>query len=246
MRSPILVLAKIWATLILILFTIHTPLYGKPYREIERRYHVKLAYKTVKNIDYLPFSFVQDGCFSRALYMGMELVAKKIPVNNQYIVGRLRPDGAEWGWHVAPMVVGPKDKEYILDPAFAQKPLVRDKWVEHSNPIKKSELWVAPISNYSKERAYELQQRQVPGYEHETMIEKFSDIPKFKIKDIANACRVAYRNIGLEKLSLKEIKKKRQKLVRRTKYLLKQLRDLNMVSKTDKIKSCRKGQLHES
>ncbi len=237
------ILVRIYAAIMMINFCFSSPLVAKPYRDIERRYHVKLAYHTVKEIDYLPFSFLKDGCFARALYIGMELIAKKIPVNNQYIVGRLQPEGAQWGWHVAPMVKGPKNKEYIFDPSFAKKPMVRKKWVRFSNPIKESELWVAPISNYSKERAYELQQKQVPGYEYETMIERFSDIPEFNIKDIANACRVVYRNIGLEKLSLEEIKDKRRKLISRTKYLLHKLRDLDLLSKEEKIKSCKKGSL---
>ncbi|NRA66246.1 MAG: hypothetical protein HRU19_17295 [Pseudobacteriovorax sp.] len=211
----------------------------RPYRNIEKRYHVMEAYRTIKSIDYLPFSYIRDGCFARALYVGMELTSKKIPANNQYIIGKLIPEGARWGWHVAPVVHGPNNKPYIIDPAFADKPLTRKKWVSLSNPKKKPELLIAPITNYRKKQAKIGQQKQIPGYDYHNRITEFTEIPEFRLKDIANACSVAYKYIGEEDLTARQIKNKRRKLISRTKTLIKRLKRIGKIKSNDIIRSCK-------
>ncbi len=63
----------------------------------------KQAFKIVADINYIPFTYIVDGCYARALYMSMELAAQKIPSSAYYIFGYLQPtDSVSWSYHVAP------------------------------------------------------------------------------------------------------------------------------------------------
>lgn len=196
------------------------------------------AYQTVKSIDYLPFSYIRDGCFARALYIGMELTAEKITSNNQYLIGSLRPNGAKWGWHVAPLIASPSGKAYIIDPAFSDKPLSQKKWVSLSKPKSKAELLVSPITNYRKKNLLKKQEQKARGYDKQTMIQSFKQVPKFQVKDVSNACSTAYKYIGKEKISDAAKYRKRKKLITRTRFLIRKLQRLGKIESEDVVRSC--------
>ena len=87
------------------------------------------------SVDYLPFGHLENGCYSRAIYLGMELADAGIPSVQQFVSGKSpfslfpRPEQA-WDWHTAPMIWVRGDAEpTILDPALAPAPLKRGAWV---------------------------------------------------------------------------------------------------------------------
>ena len=219
--------------ILLLLFSSHTGFALKTQPDSLDR-----AKKIVSRLDYIPFSSIRDGCFARALYMGMELTIKNIPVNNSYLIGKLRPKGARWKWHVAPMILGPEKLPYILDPSFSKSPIPANKWVKMSNPVSKTKLYVAPISHYKKETVGRLAKKKLPGYTWRSQVDEIAEVPLFKVKDIANACKTAFKHIGKEDLNSRQKRMKRLKLLRRTRYLVKTLDKLGKLSGDAKSVTC--------
>jgi hypothetical protein len=90
------------------------------------------AFSIVKGIDYIPFTFIEDGCYARSLYMSLELAAKGIPSSAHYVFGYLKPTkDVSWSYHVAPLlkVKSSSEEPWILDPAFEKEPLPRTQWL---------------------------------------------------------------------------------------------------------------------
>ncbi|MBF0443784.1 MAG: hypothetical protein HQK54_17885 [Oligoflexales bacterium] len=205
----------------------------------------KLAHanKVVQKINYLPFSAITGGCYARSLYMGMELTVKKIPVNNQYIFGKLRPQGANWRWHVAPIYKISDDEAYALDPSFSKQPIELESWVKLTNPKEKPSLGLSPISHYRRKSSFIQQQsmKKAPGYSWDTIGDGLDDIPEYNIKNIADACQTAWSYIGLEKIPEREKEKKREYLEKRTNYLVDMLIKMNKLSEGAKIEECETG-----
>jgi hypothetical protein len=94
--------------------------------------------------DYLPFDYTTDGCYARATYMQMELLAADIPSRVVFVRTALNAQGDDfdgaaptlrpvaWSWHVAP-VVKVDGVEWVLDPSVSpleggKTPL--DRWLK--------------------------------------------------------------------------------------------------------------------
>jgi hypothetical protein len=114
------------------------------------------AFAIVENIDYLPFTYIEDGCYARSLYMSLELAAQEIPSSAHYVFGALQPTPAVvWSYHVAPMlqVKNSTQEPWVLDPAFEVEPLTRTEWLNKNFAAKsKSSITLQDIASYTKTR----------------------------------------------------------------------------------------------
>jgi hypothetical protein len=114
------------------------------------------AFEIVRGIDYLPFTYIVDGCYARSLYMSLELAAERIPSSAHYVFGALQPTpSVTWSYHVAPMlqVNNSTQEPWILDPAFEVEPLTRTEWMDDNFAASsKSSINLAEIARYSKTR----------------------------------------------------------------------------------------------
>lgn len=91
------------------------------------------AFGVVQAIDYLPFTYIVDGCYARSLYMSLELASHGIPSSAHYVFGSLRPTSSvSWTYHVAPLLQleNSSQEPWILDPAFEKEPLLRSQWID--------------------------------------------------------------------------------------------------------------------
>lgn len=205
---------------------------------------LKKAKAIIHDIDYLPFAVKEDGCYARALYMGMELVAHGIPAMNQYIFGALKPTkGITWNYHVASMVsLGDGNRYVIFDPSFYDAPMTPKFWIAQSRPHGKLETYVAPASHYRKNQVQELSEQGKRGYSLKSRIRKVQALPKYQIKNIADACMTVWEHIGYED-DLKPAEKaaKRAKLGSRTLLLIERLKTLHVLDKGSQLTSCKDG-----
>ena len=205
---------------------------------------LSIAKAVISNIDYIPFSSKTDGCYARALYMGMELAIHGIPSSNQYIFGSLKPTPKiSWRYHVAPLVeVGGHLKYAIFDPSFASTPLSRGKWIRMNKPKGSSEIYVSPPSHYKKTKVQRLSQQRKKGYGLKSLVKKVKSTPLYDIRNIADACRTAWNHIGKERsLTAYQRSQKRSKLNKRTSYLVHRLKELNILKEGAYVASCKKG-----
>jgi hypothetical protein len=205
----------------------------------DRYFTILTANKVIKNISYLPFSSKSDGCYARALYMGMELAVNGIPSSNMYIIGKLRPQGAKWSWHVAPAIkLASTDTTYVFDPSLANTPITSAEWTKLSNSQNKPQFQVAPVTHYKMSTVQYYADQRKFGYTRRSQITEFEDLPKFKISDIADACRTAWQHIGKENLTPAQKAAKRQRLVNRTNYLVDKLMEVDKVNDGARIVKC--------
>jgi hypothetical protein len=114
------------------------------------------AFAIVEDIDYLPFTYIEDGCYARSLYMSLELAAQEIPSSAHYVFGALQPTAeVVWSYHVAPMlqVKNSTQEPWVLDPAFEVEPLTRTEWLNKNFAAKsKSSISLQDIASYTKTR----------------------------------------------------------------------------------------------
>lgn len=90
------------------------------------------AFDIIQKIDYLPFTYIEDGCYARSLYMSLELAAVGIPSSALYVYGALQPTpSVTWSYHVAPLLQlkNSRREPWVLDPAFESQPLTRTQWI---------------------------------------------------------------------------------------------------------------------
>lgn len=198
------------------------------------------AKRVIRQIDYIPFSSTRDGCYARALYMGMELTIHGIPASNQYIFGNLKPErNINWSYHVAPMIeVGGVARFAVFDPSFAKEPMTRQRWIKYSRPVGQSQTYISPVTHYRKTSVQKYQYRR-PGYSYSKRVKTMRQLPMFKISNIANACKVAWEHIGKENLSSGQKFRKRRRLMARTNYLVDRLQSLQKLPYGAKVMSCK-------
>ncbi len=178
------------------------------------------AYEVVGKLDYLPFNYKDDGCYARALYMSMEIAAKGIPSSSQFVMGTLRPDARiVWGYHVAPMLQIDGVRT-IIDPSMEKTPVTFDTWVSHMARADEVDTFFVPGSQY-------LPDRSAPHTD--PMITGFDQLPKFQTKDVAHACGVLWRYLGLEN---PQRPRGREKLVSRTRTLVVALHQVDKLDYT--------------
>lgn len=205
---------------------------------------LKKARWVIERIDYLPFTSKSDGCYARALYMGMELAIYGIPATNQYVFGNLRPGkNLRWKYHVAPMVAVDSPIEYaVFDPSLNGAPMSRQQWVRFNRPQGTTELYVSPASHYLKSQVQALNQQQKRGYSLNSRVKRVRRLPRYNMEDIADACETAWEHIGLEKnLSRRQRSRKKQRLEQRTQYLMKRLKQLGLLAPESQLLQCSDG-----
>lgn len=169
------------------------------------------AFEIVADIDYLPFTYIEDGCYARALYMSMELAAQGIPSSAHYIYGNLQPTvSVSWWYHVAPLLKVDSEEPWILDPAFETEPLRRTDWIEKNQPQGRFTTEVKAGSAYFDESG------RTSEFNNSNMIHDFQEMPTFLTTDISNACTVMYTYLSNTAPSSKELNSLRSKLLKRT------------------------------
>lgn len=226
--------------LIILMLACETASAGR-YRTLSR---LDKARVVISKIDYLPFGFKKDGCFARALYMGMELAIHGISSSNQYIFGNLKPNSdTKWIYHVAPLVeVGGNLRFAIFDPSFSRLPLTVKQWKRFSRPTGSAELYIAPASHYRKSQVQKASMLGKKGYSARSVFRKVKRYPKYRIAHIANACHTSWKYIGQEKfIQNKEMRNKRFRLENRTKYLIRRLKEIGILNHDSLMISCKKG-----
>jgi hypothetical protein len=142
------------------------------------------AFSIVKEIDYLPFTFIEDGCYARSLYMSLELAAQGVPSSALYVYGALRPtETLYWSYHVAPMlqVNDSAQEPWVLDPAFEVEPLTRTQWLNRNFAASsKSQLQLNNIALYTMTRV-----RAGSAYFEESGRTDPYDTPRTRVFDAA-------------------------------------------------------------
>lgn len=170
---------------------------------------------------YLPYAYTEDGCYARALYMSMELAARRVPTSAQYLSGYLEPSATvSWGWHVAPMVeIGTSTTRTILDPALAPTgPIPLTEWIRRSNPQGSYDLYWTPGSVYVTESDGLYRNEQSTP-----VIQSFSELRPFRSLDIEEACGVMHDYLTREGSSASVRTAKQKLLLGRTRTLANRL-----------------------
>jgi hypothetical protein len=151
------------------------------------------ASDAVRGIDYLPFDYLEDGCYARSLYMAMELASRGIESNAIYAIANAPPylqvDGVQWWWHVAPMLLLGGDYEHaravVLDPGLSAEPLEAHEWIGRMVPWPQGtpnypDYVITPGTTYGVPSTLP---RNVPAD-----VKSFEAMPKFQANNIASAC----------------------------------------------------------
>jgi hypothetical protein len=169
------------------------------------------AFAIVKSIDYLPFLYIEDGCYARSLYMSMELAVSGIPSSAFYVYGDLRPTSkVNWGYHVAPLLQVGNNEAYILDPAFEKNPLRVSQWIAKNMPADGYE-WVMKAGS-----AYFDEAGRTRQFNNTHMVQNFAEMPAFQTSDIGHACTVMFDYISNQTRGFSELISMRAKLLKRT------------------------------
>lgn len=198
------------------------------------------AFAIVKAIDYIPFAYIEDGCYARALYMSMELAAQGIPSSAHYIYGNLRPnEDVSWWYHVAPLLKVGAEEPWVLDPAFEKEPLRRSDWISKNNPNGRYTTEIKAGSAYFDEIG------RTSEFNNNHMIQDFEEMPTFLASDISNACTVMYNYLRNTADDTSDLTALRNKLLTRTSQLVEALQDNgkfeNDGSGSDANRVCRKA-----
>lgn len=216
------------------------------------------AFEIIDKIDYLSFSYTDDGCQARSLYMSMELASNNIPTSSQFAVGYFDPNFDGWGWplHVAPMIiisnsdmnkdelqkkwayleVSPNEKlqlsKKIIEPVILDPSLAK-------GPIFLSE-WISRLNIVEKSKFFATPGTTVnsPKRENTKIISNISEMGKFKISDIKKSCSYIWKFINKEKISPETVEKKRKRLLKRTHELIEKLDTQNMIIKDISFEKC--------
>ncbi len=184
----------------------------------------------VRRIDYLPFEYKADGCYARALYMGMELAAEGIESNAIFVFAkddahRLRIPGTRqsWDYHVAPMLQVDRDSEWkVLDPSMSSAPLDWLAWVGKMGfrPVDRAFPYVVttPGSVYASEEIIAQKKEQ-----RRESVDTFDEMPPFQVDDVARACAVMHAYLDVDGRPSSAERARREKLLDRTSVLVSRL-----------------------
>lgn len=96
-------------------------------------------FEFIKNKDYIPFTYPEDGCYARAHIMSRLLETKGIISGKAFVHGRLgvySKNAAKglvvWNYHVATFLLVKKkghiSQIYVLDPSIFNKPVTFNQW----------------------------------------------------------------------------------------------------------------------
>ncbi len=173
------------------------------------------AFQLVTQIDYLPFAYVEDGCYARELYMAAELASSAIPSSAHYIWGDLHPNPeTQWIYHVAPLIKVDEQEPWILDPSLEKKPLRVSKWIHKNFPAGEYTTEITAGSAYFDESG------RTKEFNNDRMIRNFAEMPSFLTGDLISACSVMHNYLGREGL---DPQGKRARLLSRTSELVREL-----------------------
>lgn len=184
----------------------------------------------VRGIDYLPFEYKADGCYARALYMGMELAAAGIESNAIFVFAKdeaheLRIPGTSqtWTYHVAPMLQVDRESEWkVLDPSMSSAPLDWLAWIGKMGfrPVDRAFPYVVttPGSVYASDELIAQQKEQ-----RREFVDTFDEMPPFEVDDVAAACAVMHAYLDVDGRPSNAERARREKLLDRTSELVSRL-----------------------
>jgi hypothetical protein len=205
-------------------------------------------------LPWLPWKYLTDGCYARALYYSMLLSSKGVPTNHLYVFAKsgAPPLAGIWAWHVAPMVTkdGDPDHLYVLDPAYDQtKALTNVEWVakqNYANPAASNypNLYVAPGNSYLNSGSSETLVSPASPEASEYKEPEFSEMPKFNMDTVRAACDVMHDYINRENTTDAAAKNEKHKsLGRETQRLVTLLTAKDKISgNTNLPKSCTRSE----
>ncbi len=211
------------------------------------------AYQIIDGIDYLPFQYVEDGCYARALYMSMELAADRIASNSLFAFVNgdhyLEVEDLAWSYHVAPLLgvilsanASSKVEWRVIDPALSDTYVTAMKWLNlmgRTKPEYDTNYWgetedmsptlvMVPGSRYAPtgaEQESTYYNKDVPDLE---------SMPDFDAMDVKDACTVMYDYLAMESqqgsTSSSQMAQKRDKLLERTATLASALAGLGKLA----------------
>lgn len=186
------------------------------------------AFEIIRSIDYLPFDYLENGCYARSLYMSMELAAREIPSSSFYLYGDLhpRPD-VTWTFHVAPYLKT-GEKEWILDPSFQSSPLPLAKWIAKSKALGEYSTEIKAGSAYFDDEG------RTAAFDKNHLIANFGEMPAFLTSDILSACASLYNYLGEQYPAPELAQGERDRLIARSRFLLQRLKELGKLEKSGK------------
>ena len=191
---------------------------------------LKQAGNIAAQIDYLPTTYVNDGCYARSRYVSMELAAADIPSSAQIVstchsrrdapdLLRL-PDGNKWNWHVAPLFVV-DGEPYIIDLAFSIRPLKRSEWLAYFQGRQNNGLrrYFLAVSGSDPNGAWGSDSPAICGKDLglETLISSIKEMKPFREDNLLSNCAQMAAHIRKEpELTYQQREEKVQRLVERS------------------------------
>ena len=201
------------------------------------------AQTIIDNLDYIPFDQTEDGCWSRAIIMAMELAANRIPSSSVLVIGSdlKSPAGTKWFYHISLIF---KVKEtgdiYVIDPGYSPVPLRPEVWTDqfvngdYSSRVQpgsvrdNEDIFLDSNNSTQIKNAHE-----IPNQIGSILIKSISEMPKFKITNIKESFKDLWFRVAIESLTNKETDSVRQerlvKMTKRVKELLALLSTDNLI-----------------
>ena len=107
-------------------------------------------YNLKDKMPYIPWNFVNDGCWARAEYISAELALKGISSGSVNAItcdtkkgdlehGLQGPNGVKWYAHVAP-IVKTSDSQFVIDPGFSDSPMSIQEWEQSMGSVRMSHI----------------------------------------------------------------------------------------------------------
>ena len=211
------------------------------------------AFNVVKGIDYLPFTYADDGCYARSLYMGLELAAQEIPSSAVWLHGNLEPftnrrvvnsfgQPLTWRYHVAPLIINKQTNSiYVLDPSLDNNPLLLDQWVDKADGLgSDNERYQYVITDNTRinDLGFSKHGASLNNISKEIFARKslmpysIDEMSMFNSKIIQAACEKMHQYIGRENLDAGMQAAKRSKLIQATRRLVTNLQRKNLLDQT--------------
>lgn len=158
------------------------------------------------NDESLYWKYKKDGCYARAEIIAQDLAKQNIYADKIWIQGLVdngEPNtDIQWNYHVAP-VIYIKDqttqslKEYVIDPALFDRPVLKEEWLNKTNKNKNNELVHSLVPGDSNARQvsrniysisnrflYSFSSKETTEKEQETLLKEATQtIQKFKVDD---------------------------------------------------------------
>lgn len=176
---------------------------------------------------YLPTTATKTNCDIRAQYVSAELSIRKIP-NQLIYINRCRPTktnnlisrkNEEWKYHVA-VAIGDQSEQRVFDPSMDSLPLSITKWVETSiNRVRSPSFFV----NFDLYQEIGVQSPYCEGQKRDAFYPTVAS--SVEAENFVYYCQAMFTDIEKERLSPAQKKAKKEKLIKRSIEIIRELFD---------------------